>query len=66
MRYYFLIRTMDDSRPDFKISVPATGEYEWISDTKIAYIDFYTLEEKIIDIEKEYRQVKALTVQNKQ
>lgn len=47
--YYFIIRKMDYSQPDFKIIAPA-GDYKWISDTKISYTDIFTQETNVIDI----------------
>ena len=47
--YYFIIRKMDYSQPDFKIIAPA-GDYKWISDTEISYTDIFTQETNVIDI----------------
>jgi hypothetical protein len=39
--HYFIIRTMDYSRPDFPIGAPA-GEYKWINDDYLLYLDAYS------------------------
>lgn len=41
MVYYFTIKTLDNSRPDFTVHAPA-GEYWWLTDEYILYMNAWT------------------------
>jgi hypothetical protein len=38
MSHYFTIRTLDNSKPDFRMYIPA-GDYKWLTDDYILYLD---------------------------
>lgn len=52
MLHYFKIRTLDHSRPDFKIHVPA-GDYRWLTDDYILYIDAWFMEPYIVRVSED-------------
>lgn len=51
--YYFIIRTMDNSTPDKYFFVPSFGDYYWLNDRYILYIDFFNDSPCILDIEND-------------
>lgn len=49
MSYYFTIRTLDNSKPDFRMHVPA-GDYEWLTDDYILYLDAWSSAPYIVKV----------------
>lgn len=49
MSYYFKIRTLDNSKPDFRVAVPA-GDYKWLTDDYILYLNAWFTEPHIVKI----------------
>lgn len=41
MSYYFTIRTLDNSKPDFRVPVPA-HDFKWLTDNYILYLNAWT------------------------
>lgn len=52
MSHYFKIRTLDNSKPDFKIAVPA-GDYKWLTDDYILYLNAWFTEPHIVRVSEE-------------
>lgn len=49
MSYYFKIRTLDNSKPDFRVSVPA-GDFKWLTDDYILYLNSWFTEPHIVKV----------------
>ncbi len=49
MSYYFKIRTLDNSKPDFRVAVPA-GDYKWLTDDYILYLNAWFTEPHIVKV----------------
>ena len=49
MSYYFKIRTLDNSKPDFRVSVPAR-DFKWLTDDYILYLNNWFTEPYIVKV----------------
>lgn len=51
--HYFLIKTLDNSKPDFAIGVPA-GDFAWLNDEYILYLNAWSSAPYIVKVVDDY------------
>ncbi|MCX7709860.1 MAG: hypothetical protein N2484_08405 [Clostridia bacterium] len=61
MIHYFIIRTLDNSKPDYNVGAPA-GDYQWLTDDYILYLNAWTSAPYVVRVTDEAAECESINV----